>query len=431
MPRKPPPWAAFSELQRERPAPRRDADDARPSRARPAAPAAPRVRETAAYAAVRDLAAICSPGFEAVVAEELRALGLEVLSAAADGGVVEWRGGPTEVLRANLHLRAAERVLLRLGTFRATHFAQLRDKAGEVPWEQWLRPGRPVVLKVSADTSKLYHERAIAERVQAALEDRLGGAVRRIRASDEEEGENAQLILVRLHKDECTLSLDSSGARLHRRGWRQAVAKAPLRETFAAALLRLSGWDPTTPFGDPFCGSGTLAIEAALRARRIAPGLHRPFAFESWTLFEPAPWRQLCEQARADMLPHAPPIFASDRDAGAVASARANAERAGVAADIQFEVKSVSDFAPPPGCPPGAVVTNPPYGIRIRGGPDLRNLYARFGQVARARFPGWGVCFLCAHPAHAHAAGCDLRDGPWYNQGGIRVKALRLTGAAG
>ena len=388
-------------------------------------PPPPRPARSKSIQSTFDLLAVCPLGMEMVAAAEMRSHGLQVRSVEPNCGAVEWSGTLNDVMRANLLLRTVERVTLRLDTFRATHFAQLRGKTADLPWEHWVKPGRPVCFRVSADTSKLYHERAIAERVEGGMADRMGGVVRTVRHSEETEGEGAQMIHVRMHKDDCTLSLDTSGARLHRRGYRLAIGKAPLRETLAAALIRHSGWDPATPFADPFCGSGTLPIEAALLARNIAPGLNRKFAFEDWTLFEAGPWKEMIAAARAAIKPTGPLIFASDRDAGAVESAKANAERAGVGADIRFEHKSVSDFAPPPDAPPGLILTNPPYGFRAKG-PDLRNLYARFSQVAQRNFPGWKAMFLCTHPAHAHAAGADMNTGIWYNNGGIRVKVLWL-----
>jgi putative N6-adenine-specific DNA methylase len=280
---------------------------------------------------------------------------------------------------------------------------------------------------VSTEASKLYHEGAIAERVAGALEDHFGTAPRVVKAGAENEGAQGQMILARILHDECVISLDTTGPRLHQRGYRLDASKAPIRETLAAALIRLAGWNPDAPFCDPFCGSGTFAIEAALMARKIAPGSRRKFAFEDFVSFAADAWRRLVDEARAAERVAPAPILASDRDRGAIESARGNAERAGVLESIAFEAKAVSDIAAPAGCAPGWIVTNPPYGHRVSSGGDLRNLYARFGQVARANFPGWQTLFLCAHPAHAHAAGADFSQGPWYNNGGIRVKALALS----
>ena len=231
----------------------------------------------------------------------------------------------------------------------------------------------------------------------AGLTDRVGVAKEREGEDPNDDGD-AQLVVVRLLNDRCTISLDSSGALLHQRGYRLAVAKAPLRETLGAALLLATGWDPATPLVDPFCGSGTIAIEGALLSRRIAPGGNRPFAFESWPGFNAGLWTAVRREAVAQELPAAPaPILASDRDAGAIDAARANAQRAGVAGDITFVQGTVSALVPPMDIRgPGAVITNPPYGLRVSASGELRDLFARFGTVLRERFPGWRVGVLAA-----------------------------------
>jgi putative N6-adenine-specific DNA methylase len=225
---------------------------------------------------------------------------------------------------------------------------------------------------------------------------------------------------VRIEHDTCTLSVDTSGEPLHRRGHRQETGRAPLRESLAAALLLASGWEGRVPLVDPFCGAGTIAIEAALLARDRAPGRQRGFAFEAWRDFDAALWQQLRAEAdaRAARAPAPPPILACDRDAGAVAAAHANARRAGVEADVQILQRTLSALDVPPG--PGFIVTNPPHGVRLRSG-DLRDLYARFGQVLRARCPGWQVALLSADPRAHAAAGLPLEAHGTLVHGGLRL----------
>jgi len=175
--------------------------------------------------------------------------------------------------------------------------------------------------------------------------------------------------------------------KLHRRGYRLASAKAPLRETLAAGMLLASGWDGTSPLLDPFCGSGTIAIEAALLAKRIAPGHTRRFAFMDWQNYEESIWKALLAKSSASELVTIPPIQASDRDAGAIDMARANAERAGVSQLIEFSQRAVSAIEP---ARTGWVITNPPYGQRISSNKDLRNLYAQLGNVLRKNCTGAG-----------------------------------------
>jgi len=240
------------------------------------------------------------------------------------------------------------------------------------------------------------------ERVAGAIADRLGTPPRLEKASEEAEAAGPQRVVVRLVSDQCTISLDSSGALLHQRGYRLATGKAPLRETLAAGMLLASGWDRQAPLLDPFCGAGTIAIEAALLALNVAPGRARHFAFMDWPDADGRLWERLVgEAAAAELAPGKVLAWASDRDAGAVEAARANAARAGVSAAIDLSQRAISDLAAPPG--PGWVVTNPPYGLRLAESRDLRNLYARFGQVLRQRCPGWRLALLSSDPRLEHA----------------------------
>src|SRR5207302_1385915 len=228
--------------------------------------------------------------------------------------------------------------------------------------------------------SKLYHSDAIAQR----LVDAVAWGVGAHKPHTANRASLAQLFIVRVVHDQFTISADASGELLHMRGYRQDGGKAPLRETLAAALLLASGWTGAAPLLDPFCGSGTIPIEGALIARRLAPGLHRRFAFMEWPEFDPNGWTALLADARALALAGSPvPIHGSDRDAGAIESARAHAERAGVASDVQLSVRAVSTVESPDR--PGLVATNPPYGVRVSPESDVRDLYARFGQVLRER----------------------------------------------
>lgn len=341
--------------------------------------------------------ATCLPGLEEFTAAELTRLELTPQAEKTPGGVT-FRGGLTELYRANLHLRTASRVLTRLGQwFYARDFAELRQRASRLPWERFLQPGQPVNLRVTCHKSKLYHSDAVAGRIAAAIGDRLGKLPAQADAAEEEA--SAQRIIVLLENDRATLSVDSSGELLHRRGYRLASAKAPLRETLAAALLLACGWDGASPLIDPFCGSGTFPIEAALMALGLPPGRNRRFAFMDWPGFDPALWQSLCAQADSARATTPPPLlFGADRDAGAVAMAQENAARAGVETFIQFRCQAVSylkNHSPAAGW----IIANPPYGLRVSQGKDLRNLYAQFGNVLRAEFPGWRVGTLSSDPA--------------------------------
>lgn len=323
------------------------------------------------------------------------------------------------MMRANLWLRSASRVLVRVATFRATEFYELEKRARKIEWERFVAPGSTPEFRVTARKSKLYHSDAIAQRLAGAAGARTPHPMARTA-----EGAS-QMFVVRVVRDEFEISADTSGELLHMRGYRTDAAKAPLRETLAAALLLASDWTGDAPLLDPFCGSGTIPIEGALIAKRIAPGLRRPFAFMNWPdYFEPA-WRRLQEDARASQRRAPAPILGSDRDAGAIQASGANAERAGVAADIGFVRQAMSAIEPAEGT--GLIATNPPYGVRVSAGDDVRNLYAQFGKVLRARFAGWRVSAYV--PAAPLARQARLPFSTLYrtSNGGINVTAQTAT----
>jgi putative N6-adenine-specific DNA methylase len=359
--------------------------------------------------------AAAAPGLESLVAAELRAVG-ELQSVAVgetEPGGVSFRTDRAGVYAANLHLRIASRVLVRIGAFHASAFHELERHAARLPWREFVASGRPVAFRVTSRKSRLYHQDAIAQRLLAAA----GGATT-------SEGDATQEFIVRLFRDQCTVSADASGELLHRRGYRLATAKAPLRETLAAAMLVGAGWDGSGPLVDPMCGSGTIPIEAALLARRVPPGMARRFAFMRWPGFDESVWEQLVQQARERMLPRAPvPILGSDRDAGAVAASAANAERAGVAGDIEWRRAAISAMAPPSGR--GWIITNPPYGVRVGERRELRDLYAQLGNVARRCCPGWEVAFLAAHPELERQTGLEPAVRFTTESGGIRVRLVQ------
>jgi putative N6-adenine-specific DNA methylase len=347
------------------------------------------------------LFAVTAPGLEPYTAAELAALGMSPLptvstagpgEAKEESGGLEFEASTTDLYRTNLMLRTANRIIFRLGEFTAVSFPELRKKAERLPWESVLKPGQPVAIRVTCHKSKLYHSDGVAERVAGAIADHLG-KVSPVQKFDENVSPLPQLIIVRFNHDTCTISADTSGELLHRRGYRLETAKAPLRETLAAGLLMAAGWDASSPLLDPFCGSGTIAIEAALKARRIAPGKNRRFAFMDWPDYDEKKWKHILSRAGSLEVHPNVPIFASDRDAGAIEIAQKNAERAGVLDLIQFDCKAVSAVEPPTNA--GWVITNPPYGVRVSPDRDLRDLYARLGDVLRKQCPDWNTGILC------------------------------------
>ncbi len=359
--------------------------------------------------------AVAPPGLERFLLSEITALGLE--GKTEPGGVI-FSGTRTDLLSANLRLRTASRVLARLGTsFYARDFTELRQRAGKLPWERFLQPGQAIELRVTCHKSKLMHTDAVARRIHEAIGDRLGSRPELAATLDEEPDGSVQSILVRLVDDLCTVSIDSSGELLYKRGYRLATAKAPLRETLAAALLMASGWDKVSPLIDPFCGSGTIPIEAALLAADVPPGLKRKFICENWQGM-PSLNRQF------DLNTNLPPILGSDRDAGAVKASLENGKRAGVSQWVSFSHQAVSAIEPPDNAT-GWIITNPPYGLRISEGKDLRNLYAQFGNVLRAKFPGWQVTVLCPDLALLGQAGLPWDTSMKWKTGGVQVFVAR------
>ena len=349
--------------------------------------------------------AVTPPGVEELSAEELRALGVRVRRAFRGG--VEFSANDRELYAANLWCRTVTRVLVRVARFVAPGFADLERELAAVPWERWVPAGATPTVRVSSTASRLYHTDAVAERVAAAA------------------GTGASpgpLVVVRLVHDRVIVSVDSSGAPLHQRGWHLERGEAPLRETLAAATLLASGWRPGAPLVDPYCGSGTIPLEAALMAEARPPGAGRRFGFEDWPSFAPGTWAAV----RASPPPVPPgddaPLQGSDRDASAVAAARANAARAGASGAVRFSVAAVAQAAPV-GHGPGFLVCNPPYGKRSAAG-DVRGVYAQLGAVARERFDGWTVALLVADARAARAAGLPFTERLRTVNGGIPAHVL-------
>ena len=368
--------------------------------------------------------AIVAPGLESFALAEAIALGIP---AVAEEGGLAWQADMRSVLLANAALRIASRVVVRLASFDARSFAELQRHARRIEWNRIVGSGDAVRFRVTCKKSKLYHSDAVAQR----LADAVTRAVPGVRAEggsapeeeDAPEGE-AGLVIVRVMRDRCTVSADSSGALLHRRGYRLASAKAPLRETIAAAMLAASEWDRAFPLVDPLCGSGTIPIEAALAARHIAPGVHRLFAMERW----PTMPAGLADEVRAELLARESArvpatLVGTDRDAGAIAAATANAERAGVGADQTLAVQSLSSVTLPAG-PRGWIVTNPPYGVRVGDADRVRDLWAQLGNLLRARASGWRVALLSPDPALERQLRIPLRAAASLSNGGIPVRLM-------
>lgn len=351
---------------------------------------------------------VATPGLEAPLAAELRSLGW---TPEAQTGGLTIRGNWQDVWRANLMLRGATRVLARIGSFRALHLAQLDKRARKFPWGEVLRPEHPLRVEATCRASRIYHAGAAKQRIERALREELGAEIT---------PDAAMVVKVRIEDDLVTISLDTTGESLHKRGHKEAVAKAPMRETMAAMFLREMGYDGTQPVLDPMCGSGTFVIEAAEIAAGLAPGRTRGFAFEQLASFEPGAWEAMRKAVTSD----APPsqFFGSDRDAGAVRMSLANAERAGVTGFTRFDRCPISDLEPPD-CAPGIVIVNPPYGARIGNKGPLYGLHAAMGEVFRERFKGWRIGIITSDAGLAKATGLAWQPpGPVVAHGGLKIR---------
>jgi 23S rRNA G2445 N2-methylase RlmL len=364
----------------------------------------------------------CAKGTEGALRKELVAL--RIRAPRGDTGGVSFAGSFEDGMKVCLWSRVAMRVLLEVAAFPAPHADALYAGARDVAWTEHLDTRTTFAVSASVqDNPNLRHSGFVALKVKDAVADALRDA-RGARPDVSTEDPDVSLFL-HLRGTEARLFLDLAGEPLHRRGYRVAMTEAPIKENLAAAVLALGRVDPALPFIDPMAGSGTLAIEHALAGRRMAPGLRRKFGFERWPRHAGSPeriWESLKKTARANALPAAPaPIVARDNAPEALAAARRNAEAAGVAGDITFELGDVGDLRAPDG--PGIVCFNPPYGERLAPA-ALDELYRRAAQRLR-RMKGWAAVILAGNPLIARAMGGqpELTHKLW--NGPIEVRLLR------
>ncbi|HEY9163765.1 MAG TPA: class I SAM-dependent RNA methyltransferase [Magnetovibrio sp.] len=352
---------------------------------------------------------VTAPGLEDLLCAEAVEKGFK--APVTETGGVTVKGGWAEVWRANLELRGAGRVLVRVGTFRVMHLAQLDKRARRFPWADFLRPDVSVRVEATCAKSRIYHGGAAAQRISRAIQEEFGAPV---------SADGEICIKARIVDDLCTISIDTSGESLHKRGHKLAVSKAPMRENMAALILRHCGYDGREPVVDPMCGSGTFVIEAAEIAAGLLPGRSRHFAFERLATFDDGVWQRM-RRREAGELPSVR-FYGSDRDAGAIEMSCANAERAGVGALTEFSVQPVSDLMAPDG-PPGLVIVNPPYGARIGNTKSLNPLYRALGQTLLTRFSGWRVGVVTNADSLVKASGLPIaQTSAPVAHGGLRIK---------
>jgi putative N6-adenine-specific DNA methylase len=367
--------------------------------------------------------ATCAPGFEDVLEGEVRELeGAKDLTV-IEGGV-EF-GGPFELIyHANLKLRTANRVLWRLAEFLAQSYPMLYDRARKLPWERYLGFAPEFAVKVSAKTSRLRHHKKLAATLHAAVTRALGphGLEPALR-------DGAPLTIhLRMFRDRCTLSLDTSGELLSRRGYRQAAAKAPIRESLAAACLIACNWQDYDLIVDPMCGSGTFIVEAALLAHNIAPGGKRAFAFEHVPAFQAARWERIKAEARAQSRASPLRLVAADLNSGALHALQGNAERACVLEDIiafQGDARAL-DYRNLQGASRRPLlVGNPPYGLRIGERKEVIELYRNVGERLKEHAKGWDFALISPDPVFLEASGLEARPIRFFRSGGLRVGLYR------
>jgi putative N6-adenine-specific DNA methylase len=365
---------------------------------------------------MQPLIAVAPLGLEKLAAREIRALGGGIGKTKVEPTRVTFQGPADAVYRANLHLRLAHRILRPVVDGYAPDFEQMSDLVRGADWAAVLPRDLPLRMSVSTKACRLYHTGAIEECVREALVKSGIPAL----APDEDYKGPAATVDLRGSGNRWVIAVDTSGRGLHRRSYRRRTGKAPLRENLAAALLFASGWTGKTPFLDPFCGAGTIAIEAALLARNRAPGLDRDFVFEHAPYFDAERWGQLIEAARArESIEGCPPIEASDQAGGAMRAAQENGTRAGVLDVLRLERRPVEDIPAVEG--PGLIIANPPFGVRIEGIADLAGAWKKWGDLLRERRPGWRILLLAPGRELAEAAGATARPLIRFPHGGIDV----------
>jgi len=345
----------------------------------------------------------CAPGVEPVLHAEAKALRLAKLEQQVGG--VRFEGTRADAWRANLWLRTAVRVLERLARFEARDADALYEATAEIPWERWLAPGGSLAVQAQSSESALEHTQFLEQRVKDAVVDRFRARAGTRPAVDLVDPD----LRIHLHlwRDRATLSLDTSGEALHKRGWRVHQGKAPLAENLAAAMLLYSDWDRRAPLVDPFCGSGTIVIEAALLAAGIAMGARRAFGFERWLDHDARSFSKLRAACSDSSAPKKRPILVgSDLDPERVAEARANAEHAGVGDWVRFEVADARELALKRGWN-ASIVSNAPYGVRVgaREGSEIGQLYRTFGARLREQGKGCTLALLTLANEHVEALG--------------------------
>ena len=369
-----------------------------------------------------NLTATTTFGMEGIVKEEVQDLGFDDID--VSNGKVEFQGNEKDICRANLWLRSAERVQIKVGEFSATDFDQLYEKTKELPWDWFLTKNSHFPVSGKSVKSQLHHVPTCQSIVKKAVVDSL--KERYNTEWFEEEGPTYQ-IEVALYKDTATLTLDTSGQGLHKRGYRELSSSAPLQETIASGMINLSKWDPDRILIDPFCGSGTIPIEAAMRAKNIPPGLNREFAFENWHFIKDKDWQEVKEEAKSQIKDDVEPrlIAGYDKKEDLVSMSIYHAKKAGVEDIIHFQQQDFKDFSTSRKY--GYVITNPPYGLRLSDKSQVEKLYKLMGKKLMP-LDTWSIYVLTAHEEFEKLFGKEASKRRKLYNGGIKVDYYQYYG---
>ena len=401
--------------------------------------------------------AVSARGIETVTAAELEKLGAQGVRAVSGG--VHFEGDMLLLYRVSLWLRTASRILRPLREFAAQNPEMLYSQTRRVRWEDYLDPTKTLAVQATIEgaAKRAEHAASNPQGSTAGRPERFRGKDSRsppprqgidhsmfaaLKIKDaivdrlrREQGERPNVdkenpdIIVHAHfaGGRCILSLDATGSSLHERGYRLRATAAPLKETLAATIIDLTGWDGRAPFFDPMCGSGTLVIEAAMKAMQMAPGLsRRSFGFQRWPEFDGKAWQRVVDEARKQKLA-APPgeIMANDCDPEAVEAAMENARRAGVEQFIRFGVRQFGAMTPPTE-QPGFLVTNPPYGARIGEEAEIKALYEEMSEVLKTRYAGWQVFILAGNLTLARHISLIATEKTRLNNGPLECRLLKF-----
>lgn len=351
-------------------------------------------------------------GLEPIAAQELENLGAKDVHPDFTG--VHFTGNRALLYRVNLWARTIFRVLVPIAEFRCEHAEMLYREVQKIAWDDYLDPSNTLAVDCTGGNEKLNHTHFTALQVKNAIADQQRHQFNKRSSVDTQNPD--LLINLHIHENRAILSLDSSGGSLHRRGYRPAMGIAPLKETLAAALLEMAEWTPDLPFLDPMCGSGTLPLEASLKALNIAPGLYREkFGFMSWRDFDETLWDELWAEAEQSELSELKALIAgSDRDPEMLEQARINAHRCGLTDKIKFALTELSELEAP--ADRGVLICNPPYGERLGNASELGELYKLLGDVFKQRFKGWTAFILTGNKELAKRVGLKTsRRIPVYN----------------